>query len=458
MGVLKRVLFITKSWPLRGGIDDWLDFMLDRFAGDPGFEVHLAIADGIQYHRAPDCLEYNPPPASVILHRVSFKSGTPYERYLNLLKMFRSVSPDVMIPVMSHEALYAAYTCRRAGSQCRIIYPVHEEGVWLFQSVEDSRGIIDAVVSVNRLALLYLAGKMAWDASRLIHIHVPVAEAEISSTAVMQGRPLNIGLCGYLDQDHKRVMDLVGFSKLLLELEIGHTITVAGDGPLRSELIEAMGAFPSGVEVIDLGWVKKSRLYEKFYRNIDMLFLPSDWETGPITAWEAMSNRVLLVTSAYRGLSAEQLLVDQQTAIVFPVGDVRAAAQKLATALNTPGRVDDIVTRAKSVADELFNEDALFVQWKQAIDQVMAMSVTPPDNPPPAFSAGSYRGARNFLVKSLRKLLRRPAMYSGSQGEWPRFLSIEPCGESDRKAFAEALGKFEREACGNPAADPGTQH
>ena len=87
--------------------------------------------------------------------------------------------------------------------------------------------------------------------------------------------------------------------------EVAYELLIVGEGPdggwLRDQLSDAAG---SG-RVRFLGALAGNDLIEQVYSRVDALLITSLWETGPIVAWEAMANRVAVVTSAYIGSGLE---------------------------------------------------------------------------------------------------------------------------------------------------------
>src|SRR5690606_14723887 len=143
-------------------------------------------------------------------------------------------------------------------------------------------------------------------------------------------------------QAQKRVRDLPRLVDELERRSVPFELLIAGAGPEQEWLRRNLdGAAPGRVRF--LGNVPRAELNERFYGRIDAVLITSSWETGPIVAWEAMAAGVPILASRYVGSGLEGGLQDGVNSLMFPVGDMAAAADCVERALDR--RVRETIAR-----------------------------------------------------------------------------------------------------------------
>src|SRR6185503_3526342 len=105
---------------------------------------------------------------------------------------------------------------------------------------------------------------------------------------------------------------------------------IAGDGPARNSLLQALQPWIESGRVEYLGALAADQIGPQVFANADVFLLTSSWETGPIVIWEAMAAGVAVVSSRYIGSGLEGALQHEGNCLMFPVGDSEAAATQLA--------------------------------------------------------------------------------------------------------------------------------
>ncbi len=139
------------------------------------------------------------------------------------------------------------------------------------------------------------------------------------------GRPFVIGYAGRVEREHKRMDRLPA---LLAELDrrgVDHRFEVLGDGALRPELERRLAG---NKRVTFLGW-RRGAEYWRTIAEWDCVLLLSDYEGFSRVTMEAMSCRALPVHPEYSAAAAE-VLGDLAERGLYPVGDVTAAAARVA--------------------------------------------------------------------------------------------------------------------------------
>jgi glycosyltransferase involved in cell wall biosynthesis len=140
------------------------------------------------------------------------------------------------------------------------------------------------------------------------------------------GRVLSVGR---LDADKAMDAVLAAFAAARLE-HPGSTLVILGDGPERQALERQRDALGLQDAVTFRGQVSHDEVFREMAQAEVFLFL-SKTERLPNVVKEAMLCECLCVVTATIGI--EELLPDERYGYVVPIGDVVAAAERLAVAL-----------------------------------------------------------------------------------------------------------------------------
>jgi glycosyltransferase involved in cell wall biosynthesis len=159
------------------------------------------------------------------------------------------------------------------------------------------------------------------------------------------GAPVTIGFVGRLSRE-KGVRDLVRIARQVLERYPDGEFLLAGEGPERQpaeQLAEELGV---AARVRFLGLLSKAELHA-FYQSLDVLLMPSYSEGVPITMLEALAMGVPVVATRAGGIG--EVLTDEETALLTPVGDSDALARRLVTLIEDPARAAELSRRAREL-------------------------------------------------------------------------------------------------------------
>ncbi|MCU1227718.1 MAG: hypothetical protein JWO97_602, partial [Acidobacteria bacterium] len=166
-------------------------------------------------------------------------------------------------------------------------------------------------------------------------------------------------------------------------------------------------------------------LYANVFPNLDVLVLFSAAEAGPQVVWQAMHYGVVPVVSRYRGATAENVLRDGETALLFPVGDMRAAAAQIA-------RLDDallsqLAAAAERVVEPEYLLDDSLRRWAEAFDEAVALPRAVGESLPSLAPSGVYERLHlpPALAHALRKLTARLPQPRDPGDEWPHHGAID---------------------------------
>jgi len=440
-----KILFISKSFPVHGGVERWLkDLILGLISS--GIDVDLALADGQRFHHAQDYIDAYPELSGLDIHLIDGKLGLPRQRRQFISKLIVKLKPDIVVPVLLQDGLEVAIEQKNKGDDLKIIYPVHENDIWVYDVIRTYKNAIDLLVSVNQLFLKLVETRDNWPEDRLEHIRCGASMPK-SRAKLMENGILRIGYCGKVNDKQKRAGDIAELCIQLDQKNIGYSFTIAGTGSGEELLKERLADEIAEGKVVFRSYLSEKELYKSFYPELDILFIPSYWETGPIVAWEAMLHGVVVLSSKYRGSQCEGILINNETSLLFPIGDIETAVQQTRLLDQDREMLRHLGANGRCIAEKELTVERMVEKW---INTLQKIHKRPPllsgkehqDNNGFVFSAFSQR-----LVMWARIILRRPVFHGNSHLEWPRYQSGH-CSKKEIDAFDKLLREVERGCTG----------
>ena len=173
----------------------------------------------------------------------------------------------------------------------------------------------------------------------------------------------------------------------------------------------------------------------------DALLVLSDWETGPIVAWEAMAEGVPVVCSRYIGSGAERALVDGENCLMFPIGDMRAAAAAIGR-LRDPDVAAKLSQAGPALIEQRYSHEISIACWDQAFASILALPPLAPAPAPVALKSSGrlddWFGPR--VGDGLRRALGRDYKHAEPGGEWPHLLTQS---DADAELYAGLVAACE---------------
>lgn len=434
-----KVLFITRAWPIGGGTEIWLDSLYGELIRR-GNQIRVAIAEGAthnlsrEYFRSSEYIKEG--------ELLDGTSGSPAARSAAVRKALRKLAPDIVVPLRVRDGLEMAVSIKRRIGP-RVVYPAHEYREGWYQDIKRFRDWIDRVVVCDELSKRVVVEISGIPDERVVVVPQGIDDRTISFVKPSEG-PVRIGYAGRLEYPQKRVTDLVRICRGLEEAGLDYRLTVAGIGPEEDTLKSHLEHEIREGKVFFLGWVKPDELRKSFYSGVDVLVVTSEWETGPIVAWEAMAAGLVLVTSRYRGLTAAGFLEDGRNCLVFDRGDISGAVASLRRLAGDEGLRMRLARQARQDIVETRTLAAVAAHWEELFAEVMESPARVGDSKPQIDSVGSGRlermGLPIALVESLRWLAGRRFNHQHPGEEWP-FHSVPEPGMKAR--MEAALERFD---------------
>ncbi|SQD79774.1 glycosyltransferase [Moritella yayanosii] len=153
---------------------------------------------------------------------------------------------------------------------------------------------------------------------------------------------------------------LQSFAKLKKETDIQLKLEIAGDGPERRNLEILSKKLNIESSVKFLGWIHNADLH-KFYKNIDVMVVPSREESFGVVAVEAGAAHLPCIVTDVGGLP--EVILHDKTGIVVPVDDVylmSRAMHKLAK--DKPLRIQ--------LGQKAYNNVIVKYDWNKNVDEM----------------------------------------------------------------------------------------
>lgn len=304
-----KVLFIETTHSIVGGVASRharLAASLPRH----GWNAVFALTRGAHFHD-PDAYRKNLPPIDFV--EIDARTGTSEGRRFAVEDAIRRVRPDVVIPGAVLDGWIVA--ARTEGP--RIVYGLPGININTISYVARHASIVDASFGVSPLTVRVLRDYCGMPADRTFLVPTGVQRA---TSARVPHEGLRLIFVGRFDTD-KRALDAIALAQELAARKIDAQFTLVGSGRLLPELEKAgLSIHPPTTQ---------AKLYDEIYPSADAILLFSPVEGLPNAILEGMANGLVPVVSDFEGRRELGLLHDGETALVFPVGDMKAAADRI---------------------------------------------------------------------------------------------------------------------------------
>lgn len=146
--------------------------------------------------------------------------------------------------------------------------------------------------------------------------------------------------------DAKRPLDLIDAFKQISGKLPDAVLVFVGDGPLMTAIKERAGDDP---RIICTGWIKDPAQTAALMAISSVMALPSGHEPWGAVVNEAMAAGTTVIASDKVG-AASELIVQNETGVVFPVGDIAALAAAMVSVLKNADECRAMGDRAQAKA------------------------------------------------------------------------------------------------------------
>ena len=435
-----RVLFVAPSAYVLGGLATWLDYIAPGLRRR-GWDVVVGLVEGPRYHRPETYVAEHPQQEWVA---IPCASGTKEGRSRAMVRAIERTSPDLVVAVNIPDTMAAISRMRKSnGSSPRVAMAIHGIEPELYADVHRFSRALDGVVGVNRL-VCRLAEHYGPIAPDRVHYAPCGVDTTGSDRQYACEDRLAIAWVGRIEQEQKRAYDIPEILQALEKRGVSFALTIAGSGPDEDALCTALESYVSAGHVRCLGRLDAAAVAPEVYAKADVLLLTSKWETGPIVVWEAMANRLAVVSSSFVGSRLEGALKDGHTALLFPIGEPEAAADALHRLWRDSSLMRHLAEDGCRMVEKDYSRVSSVERWDQALRSVLSSpalsdDVVTFDDAPASGRLDRWLGAR--AAETVRSVLSRESPDGGPGGEWPHAYGGTCCDSAEFWKVAEELDK-----------------
>lgn len=415
----KSILVCCFSHNVWGGIETWLREILSAHR-EAGWDVTLALARGKRFNDPKRFLKiFGESSALELDGRIATQEG----RIVAVQRAVQRVAPSIVLPLGLGHALPAIGRAKLAGTRCRLVHALHAINAPLLRDAEAFAPVTDLIVGVNPLQIEYL--RRTCPDERLAVVPNGTRIPDAARVPRIAGRPLRLVFAGRIDQDAKRVLDIVELSLELRRRGVEFHYTVAGDGPSLGVLRAAIAENGLDDRIETPGYVDPMRLYDEIYPASDIVTVFSEvGESFVLVAIDAMIHGCVLVTSEWPGVHSAGYLREPETGFAFPPGAIQRAADSIERLFRDRGQLESMSRNAAGAARR-FTWARTRTLWLAAMERLLEREPVVDDSFPSSHKSGSGRLDRlpGGIADRLRHLLRRFPDFADGWGEWPGTLS-----------------------------------
>jgi glycosyltransferase involved in cell wall biosynthesis len=409
-----KILVVAPSAYLLGGVQDWLH-MLILGLRKRGYNINIAVPNN-HFHNGNKYSQYYSDIDPIFF---TDQTGTISGRISALSCLLINYQADIIVGVNIGD-LYLAYaTSYQYLNKSRLTMTIHAIEGDYFGDIGRYNSLLDGVITTNKLTQKMVKSLNLIEDAKVLYCPYGV-ESNINHTSILKPQNLRIAWVGRFENQQKRILDLYDILTSLEDYDISFTLSIAGDGPLKNKIQNDLKKWIKVGKVNIVGFLRKDQL-KSFYASNDILLITSEWETGPIVAWEAMLSGLVIVSSQYVGISSENALIHEETALLYPIGAGKLAAQQVS-------RLEDIhlfqrlVNNGRSMATFRYTQQVSLDNWEQAflkIAQSKSNIKTIPNFPTQKANGKIEMLIGNEAGKVIRRCIGKRGFCRDPGSEWP---------------------------------------
>ncbi|MFN7899634.1 MAG: glycosyltransferase family 4 protein [Synechococcaceae cyanobacterium] len=412
-----NILFIAPSAYLLGGVQDWLS-MLVMGLRDRGHRITVGVPDGHFHQLKPFNAQYPGLNAKGFIN----KTGTEAGRRRALMTFLLDHPADLVVGVNIGD-LYEAFALIAARlPRTRLALTLHAIEADYFADIKTYAPILDGIITTNRLTEAMVKAVETVPEERVFYAPYGVTEGPVRVSA--GARPLRIAWVGRIENGQKRVSDLPSILHALDHAKCDYRLSIAGLGPCLEELQQLLSPWIQHGKVAIEGYIEKAKIPDFLVKH-DVMLITSQWETGPIVAWEAMAAGLVVVSSSYVGSWLERALIHDSTALLYPIGDAHAASLQLIRLAHDPLR-EKLVRNGRQMALSRYSTQASLLAWERALEEILLLprqvKLLPQPCPRSQPAGRLDRLLGPSLAERLRALLPLQPFVPDSGSEWPHAM------------------------------------
>ncbi|MFN9622665.1 MAG: glycosyltransferase family 4 protein [Cyanobacteriota bacterium] len=414
-----KLLFIAPSAYLLGGVQDWL-YTLVLELRRKGHSIEVAIPKD-RYHNGD---LYNQFYEGIDAIYFSNYTCSTQGRINALSQLMLRYPVDIIVGVNIGDIYEAYKKVRGKLKYTKLVMTLHALEIEYLRDIGKYTHLLDGVITTNRLSQRIVTQLDLLSENRVFYAPYGVYKKSAVSKR-NNDNVLRIAWVGRLENQQKRIKDLVHIARYLDTNHMACKFSIAGDGPFRAQIEKDLDNEIRKNKVELVGFLDKPNLHS-FYQNHDVLLITSEWETGPIVAWEAMLSGLVIVSSTYVGSVLERSLINEETALLFPIGAIETAGKQICRLTDHTLR-KKLSKNAACMAESRYLLDTSLASWEEAFQTIISLEPREEkiyDARKPSGHTSrldSLLGTR--VAEFIRLKLRRKGYCRDPGSEWPHSCS-----------------------------------
>ncbi|PAW78801.1 MAG: hypothetical protein B9S32_05310 [Verrucomicrobia bacterium Tous-C9LFEB] len=232
-------------------------------------------------------------------------------------------------------------------AQSRLVGICHTDQDYYYQNLQLVDSHLRGIIAVSPLCALKLGRQLPHRAGTMPILpdwDMPIPPPRIHSPSAKA--PLRLLFNGRLLHLQKRVLDLPPLLELLAQRGVPAELTIAGDGPDLPKLQSALHA-QTAIPVRFTGALPPWEM-EALLESHDLFLQLSEFEGASVSLMEAMLHGLAPVVTAID--SGTELLIDEVNALLAPVGNLEAMADRIESLHHQRARIPRLAQAAYETA------------------------------------------------------------------------------------------------------------
>ncbi len=249
-----------------------------------------------------------------------------FERTRELAALLREVGPATVFPNWLWNTYPALARLRARGHDLRVIAHCRSDDARsYYEPLARNLAHIDAIFSVSQRCHGRLQHLFPQESPRLYHVPTFVSRLDAPRAQGCRG-PLRILYLGRVEDEHKRVSDLLPIASMLLDRAIDFELTIAGDGSHVSAVVSELGNLRHLGRVRLIGPVAACDVPDLLQTH-DVMLQTSEVEGLSNSLLEGMAGGLVPVATSVGDTAA--VVTHGHSGMLFEPGDVSAAVAAL---------------------------------------------------------------------------------------------------------------------------------
>lgn len=415
---MKTLLICSPSHALFGGVETIVND-ISRELPSRGWKVLLALAKGNRFNNVE---AYRRQYSDLPIVEIDGTKGTRQGRLEGLYRIIQNAQPDVVLSARIVDAYEVVANLKRRNGLPRLAVTVQ---------AYEAQYIYDAWLYRNCIDLCVTSGQMIREA--LVHwSKLPPERVESIPGGVRlpnlpvipreKRTPIRLGYVGRLEQEQKRIFDLVPFLEALDSRGIPYELSIVGTGPEAAELTRRLEPWIQTGQVRILGWQNQESLYSHIFPSLDCLIHFAHTEGVTIAPREAMAHGVVPIISQFIGLKTEGQFVHGVNSLTFPVGDTNAAVDNVVKLMEKPGLLSRLSQNAIHSQKGIYTFEGSMDAWAESFNRCLSdppLSGPAPRLPAPMDGRLSQLKIPPRIAQRIRDLLGKRHIHNDPGSEWP---------------------------------------